>query len=155
MTSGRNEHRSHTAGVRRRCWDPTQAAALADKRILVVDDDPDTRLLLRLIFAKTKAVVKEAASADDAFASLRDFRPQLVISDIDMPVEDGCSLMRRIRELAAEGGGLTPAIALTANEGSSARRKALNAGFTAYLEKPVAVASLIETALSVTQAAPA
>jgi CheY-like chemotaxis protein len=149
-----HSQRSRAMGARQRAWDPNEATALAEKRILVVDDDPDTRLLLKLIFARAKAVVKEASSADDAIASLRDFRPQLVISDIDMPTEDGCSLMRRIRELTPESGGQTPAIALTANEGSAERREALRAGFTAYLKKPVAVANLIETALSVTRTVP-
>jgi CheY-like chemotaxis protein len=147
-----NQQTSRTMRARQ-AWDPGPATALADKRILVVDDDPDTRHLLELIFARTGAVVKEASSADDAFASLLEFRPQLVISDVVMPTEDGCSLMRRIRELAAESGGLTPAIALTANEGSAERREALRAGFTAYLKKPVSVANLIETAVSVIQAA--
>jgi CheY-like chemotaxis protein len=148
MTTARNAHQSHTA--RERGWSPDGARALAGKHILVVDDDADTRLLVELIFTKANAVVQAAACAEDAFASLRDFRPQLVVSDINMPGEDGCSLMRRIRELAEESGGQTPSIALSAIEGGAEQREALRAGFTVFLKKPVAVASLIETALAVT-----
>ena len=150
MTIARNVHQSHEAGATGHGWNPDGARALAGKHILVVDDDADTRLLIELIFKKARAVVQAAACAEDAFASLRDFRPQLVISDINMPGENGCALMRRIRELAEESGGLTPAIALSANEGSAEQREALRAGFTAFLKKPVAVANLIETALAVT-----
>src|SRR5918994_4204539 len=145
MTTARNVHQSHTACATGRSWNPDGARGLAGKHILVVDDDADTRLLIELIFKKASAVVQAAACAEDAFASLRDFRPQLVVSDINMPGENGCALMRRIRELAEESGGLTPAIALSANEGSAEQREALRAGFTVFLKKPVAVANLIET----------
>jgi CheY-like chemotaxis protein len=129
---------------------PTQA--LANKRVLVVDDDPDARRLVSLILAQAGAIVEEAGSADVAFASLRDFRPQLLVSDIEMPVEDGYCLMRRIRAVAAEGGGNVPAIALTGTSGGAARREALSAGFTEHLTKPVSPLLLIETASALSAA---
>jgi CheY-like chemotaxis protein len=126
--------------------------ALANKRVLVVDDDPDARRLIKLILAHAGAIVKEAGSAAVAFASLRDFRPQLLVSDIEMPVEDGYCLMRRIRAISAEGGGDVPSIALTGTSGGAARREALSAGFTALLSKPVSPLDLLETASALSAA---
>jgi CheY-like chemotaxis protein len=145
MTMPKSERRKQTASGARRLRQGTEGA-LANKRVLVVDDDPDSRHLVRLILARAGAIVEEAGSADVAFACLRDFRPELVVSDIEMPVEDGYCLMRRIRAVSAEGGGAVPSIALTGTSGGAARREALQAGFTAHLTKPVSPLDLIETA---------
>jgi two-component system OmpR family response regulator len=134
---------------RRESW-PDELKGL---RVLVVDDDPDARRLLMLIFSKAGALVKEAPSSDIAMVSLRDFQPQLLISDIDMPIEDGCGLMRRIRTLRADAGGAIPAIALTGRAEPAAQREVLQAGFTTHLAKPVSPTSLLETARALTRGA--
>ena len=90
----------------------------------------------------------EAASAAVAFLTLRDFKPHLVVSDVDMPKEDGCSLIRRIRALGADLGGAIPAIAVSGGASGSARLEALRAGFSAHLAKPVAVAELLGTVMA-------
>jgi len=82
-------------------------------------------------------VVKTAASAAEAFDAFPGFRPQILISDIAMPGEDGYSLIRRVRALEPALGGDIPAIALTAYTRAEDRTKALAAGFTTHVGKPV------------------
>lgn len=153
MRAVNSENGRHTDPIGGAWRGPDPASTLANVRILVVDDDADARFLLERIFTRRGAIVREAASAPAAFALLRDFRPQLVVSDIDMPVEDGYCLMRRIRALTAEEGGMTLSVALTANSGDTDRWRAMHAGFTAHLAKPVAIASLIELAVALTSGA--
>lgn len=123
-------------------------ATLAGLRILVVDDDADTRQLESLIFTRAGAIVTEAASADVAFQAVCDFKPHLVVSDVDMPREDGHSLMRRIKALAAQWGACIPAIAVSGGSGWEARRAAFRAGFSAHFTKPVAARDLLAAAVA-------
>jgi CheY-like chemotaxis protein len=118
--------------------------AIPGARILVVDDDEDTRVLHRLILVRAGATVREAASAEVAFAALRQFCPNVIVSDIQMPGRDGYSLMRRVRSLPPEAGGRIAALALTANSEEAGRREALRAGFDMLMSKPVVAAHLIE-----------
>ena len=110
---------------------------LAGYRVLIVDDEADSRELISAVLAHAGADVETAGSAADAIGSLPRFRPHLVVSDIGMPVEDGYSLMRRVRALAQDEGGAVPAIALTAYRREEDRARALAAGFTAHIGKPV------------------
>jgi CheY-like chemotaxis protein len=128
-------------------------ATLAGLRILVVDDDADTRSLQKTIFVRAGAIVAEAESAAVAFQALRDFKPHLLVCDIHMPEEDGCFLMRRVRALATELGGSIPAIAVTGGSSSTVRGEALRSGFSAHLTKPVAVGELLATAVALIGAA--
>jgi CheY-like chemotaxis protein len=116
---------------------------LKDFRVLVVDDEPDTRLLMTTIIENCGASVMTVDSAREAFAALEHFKPHLLISDIGMPEEDGYSLMRRIRNLPSEAGGTIPAIALTAYAREEDRRKALETGFQKHLAKPVKPEDLV------------
>src|SRR5205085_9655599 len=90
------------------------SASLDGLVILVVDDEPDTRELLRTSLSECGALVTVAASVDEAFAAFEAAIPDILISDIGMPDVDGYELIRRLRELPLEGGGKVPAIALTA-----------------------------------------
>lgn len=119
------------------------AARLDELRVLVVDDDAVAREVLRTTLARSGAAVREAASAAEAFAEIATAPPDVVVSDIEMPGEDGLSLLRRIRSLPAEAGGTTPAVALTAYARPSDRRAALAAGFQEHLAKPVETAALL------------
>ena len=74
---------------------------------------------------------------------MAEFSPHLLVSDVAMPDEDGYSLMRRIRALNADAGGLVPSLALTAYTRPDDRRKALAAGFTTHLGKPVNPVELV------------
>lgn len=116
-------------------------------RILVVDDHACVRRLVRLVLARGGAEVVEADSAEAAFAALDTFRPHLLVSDINMPLEDGYSLMRRIRALDQGWAALLPAIALTGGGGVASHAEARRAGYSAYLTKPFQPDTLVDTAL--------
>ncbi len=106
-------------------------------RVLVADDEPDARDLLRTVLEQAGARVEAAASAAEAFDALQWFRPSVIVSDIGMPEEDGYGLIQRIRALDLERGGLVPAIALTAYARAEDKAKALAAGFSTHIAKPV------------------
>jgi PAS domain S-box-containing protein len=124
-------------------------------RVLVVDDEADTRELVKMTLKQYGATVAEAASAEEAMSTFRGFSPAAVIADIGMPGEDGYTLVRRLRSLPADQGGDVPAIALTAYARQQDREQALGAGFNLHLAKPVepselawAVVSLVRRSAS-------
>jgi len=120
---------------------PVRALAdLSGVRILVVDDAPDTLDVLEQILAASGAATTTAPGADAALAQLERELPDVIVSDVGMPDVDGFELIRRIRRRAATAG--IPAIALTAFTRQDDRTRALQAGFTDYLAKPVEPAVL-------------
>jgi CheY-like chemotaxis protein len=112
-------------------------------RVLVVDDEEDARDLVTTVLEHCGAIVQSAASTSQALLSIEERPPDVLISDIGMPGEDGYSLIRRVRKLALEKGGATPAASLTAYAGIEDRRRAMMAGFNMHLPKPVEAAELI------------
>jgi signal transduction histidine kinase len=114
-------------------------------RVLVVDDEADARGVLEVAARGAGAEVATAASVAEAFVTLAQFRPHVVVSDIGMPVEDGYTLIRKLRQLSPEAGGTIPAIALTAFTRSEDRAKALAFGFDAHIGKPVNPLSVVST----------
>jgi PAS domain S-box-containing protein len=106
-------------------------------RVLVVDDEPDARETLQQILEHCNAEARTVGSAAEAIKLLESWRPDVLLSDIGMPGEDGYDLIRRVRELPAERGGRTPAAALTAFARGEDRRRALRAGFQMHVAKPV------------------
>ena len=125
----------------------SDCAALAGVRVLAVDDEPDSRQLIKRILEACGAEVRTAGSANEALGVIPEFRPDVVISDIGMPEQDGYEFIRRARGLA--GVARTPAIALTAFARSEDRTRALRAGFLAHVAKPVEPAELVATVASV------
>lgn len=111
--------------------------------VLLVDDEEDVREALRLILQQNGMVVTTAASAREAFELLERLRPDVLLSDIAMPGEDGLSLIRRVRLLPPSGGGLIPAAAISAYASAADRRAALLAGFQHHLAKPVEPGQLL------------
>jgi PAS domain S-box-containing protein len=111
--------------------------------VLLIDDEDDTREALRLVLQQNGMVVTTAASAREAFDLVGLLRPDVLLSDVAMPGEDGLSLIRRVRQLPPESGGRTPAAAISAYAGAADRRKALLAGFQHHLAKPVDPARLL------------
>jgi signal transduction histidine kinase/ActR/RegA family two-component response regulator len=106
-------------------------------RVLVVDDDPEAAELGEVVLSGAGAIVRVAATAADALDALRTWRPDVLVSDIEMPVEDGYMLIRKVRMLdAAEGGGIA-AVALTAYGRAQDRAAALAAGYDMHVPKPV------------------
>jgi len=106
--------------------------------VLVVDDEADARDLVAAVLASCGSSVRAAASVDEAIAMLRQKRPDVVLSDIGLPSEDGFALIRRLREIDRD----VPVAALTAYAGPDDRRRALVAGFQAHVSKPVEPAEL-------------
>ena len=104
--------------------------------VLVVDDEEDARELLKTVFESYGATVRAAASVAAAMREVQRSVPHVIVSDIGMTVEDGLSLMRRIRAASARAGGDVPAIALTAYASASDRDAALAAGYQAHVAKP-------------------
>lgn len=123
-------------------------ARLRGIRILAVDDEPDARALVKRLLEDRGAIVTTAASADEAMASIAVERPDVVISDIGMPQEDGYSLIHKIRALPPDRGGDMPAVALTAYARTEDRVRAMHAGFQTHLVKPVEATELIAVVAS-------
>lgn len=111
-------------------------ADLTGVRVLVVDDEADARELFAMVLESCGAVVTTASRASEAFALIRRDPPQVLVSDIGMPEEDGFSLIRRVRALSPAEGGRTPAVAVTAFTGVEHRTRALEAGFDQHVGKP-------------------
>lgn len=112
-------------------------------RVLLVDDEQDTRNMLTAILTESGALVAAAAGAAQALESLQLKKYDLLLSDIEMPDEDGYSLMRKVRALDRAENGRIPAIALTAHARAADRMLALTAGFQLHVPKPVEPAELI------------
>jgi signal transduction histidine kinase len=119
-----------------------QFAILEGLRVLVVDDEPDARELLKLALATRGAEVRVGASASDALDIMGQWRPDVLVNDIGMPDEDGYELMRKVRALPAERGGQTPAVALTGYFSVKSANRALAAGYQIFMPKPVNLTEL-------------
>ncbi|WP_442994215.1 ATP-binding protein [Scytonema sp. PRP1] len=112
-------------------------------RVLVVDDEVDTRELIAFILEQSGAEVTQVASATEALQALTQFQPNVLLSDIGMPEVNGYMLMRQIRAMPPELGGQIPAIALTAYAGDVDYQQAIAAGFQQHIAKPVEPAALV------------
>lgn len=124
-------------------------ARLAGIRVLVVDDEQDARDLLGTILEAEGAFILQAASALEARASFETFQPHLLIADIGMPLEDGYSLVRRLRSLAPAPISRIPAVAVTAYARPEDQAAALAAGYTRHVAKPVDPEELLDTVVQV------
>jgi CheY-like chemotaxis protein len=106
-------------------------------RVIAVDDEPDTRNLLGELLRQWGAEVRTAGSAREAMELLGENPPDVLVSDIGLPDEDGYALIRQVRALAPEAGGGIPAVALTAYATADDRARSLAAGFQLHLAKPI------------------
>ena len=116
--------------------------------VLIVEDDADSRNVLAVLLQRLGALVEAVASAKEAYERVSHRRPDVLVSDIGMPDEDGYSLIRRVRQM--DGERKLPAIALTAYARKQDADAALSAGYDCHLPKPVAPADLIRAIKSVT-----
>jgi PAS domain S-box-containing protein len=128
-------------------------SSLEGLRVLVVDDEFDARMLLITMLERCDALVVAVSSAREALESIESWKPDVLIADIGMPVEDGYALIKKVRALPKERGGQTPALALTAYARTEDRVRALSEGYQVHLAKPVdrlelaaVIASLAEKA---------
>ena len=119
--------------------------SLKPLRVLIVDDDEDSREFLTCALVERGATVASASGAAEAMRELENFRPDVLVSDIAMPEADGYTLMRRVRALPTELGGAIPAVAITAHARNDAWEHAKAAGFQLLEAKPVDLDHLAES----------
>lgn len=119
------------------------ATTLNGIRVLVVDDQQDTIELLTAVLSQSGAEVKSATSVAEALLTLQEWQPDVLVSDIGMPGEDGYELVRKMRALEPEQGKHIPAVALTAHARTADRLRALSAGFEMHVPKPVDPAEIV------------
>ncbi len=124
--------------------------ALDGLRIMIVDDEADTRDLLTTMLSSYGAEVRGCGSAAEALETIQQWRPSVLLSDIGMQDEDGYSLIRKLRSRGPERGGDIPAVALTGYARSEDRTRALAAGFQMHVPKPVEAIELVMVISSLT-----
>ena len=112
--------------------------------VLLVEDNADARELLALVLEFHGALVTAAASVREALEAMGRSRPDIIVSDIGMPDEDGYDLIAQIRARPRADGGHTPALAVTAHSSGEDRARALRAGFQDLVGKPVAWDALLD-----------
>jgi CheY-like chemotaxis protein len=120
----------------------TRGRTLDGLRILVIEDDEDTRDVLTLGLTLYGASVTSVSSAADAMLALEQVRPDVILSDIGLPDEDGLELIRKVRRLPPSRGGRVPAVAVTAFTLCDDAEEAARAGFQRHFRKPVETAAL-------------
>lgn len=126
--------------------------SLSDVRVLLVDDDQDTLQVLSVMLGDSGAKVQTASSAAAALEVLQWYHPDVLVSDLAMPREDGYSLINKIRALEIEGEGRLPAVALTSHVRVEDRTRALSAGFNMFVPKPVEPTELISAIANLSEA---
>ena len=131
---------------------PTELRGL---RVLAVDDDPDGREVVAAVLAACGADVVTAESVAEAMEAFDQHVPDVILSDIGMPNEDGYDLITRVRALPRERGAATPAACLTGYASVEDRRRALLAGFTMHIPKPIDPRELIAVVASLARMASA
>ncbi len=114
-------------------------------KVLVVDDDADTCHMLKFALKKHGASVETVTSASEALRALAEEKPEVLIADINMPGEDGYSLIKRVRLLPDDRLSSIPAVAVTAMTRAEDTERALSAGFQMHLPKPIDISELVES----------
>ncbi len=132
---------------------PTSAPRgdLSGIRILVVDDDVDSREFIAFVLEQENAIVTAVSSGVESLQAFAQSIPHIIVSDIGMPQMDGYMLMRKIRMLPPDQGGCVPAIALTAYAGELDRQQARSAGFHRHLAKPINPNALVNFVVELVQ----
>jgi PAS domain S-box-containing protein len=122
---------------------PSTPLPLHGLQVLIVDDEPDVRELLKAVIEESGAEVIAAASVQEALQVLEQLQPDVLVSDIAMPFEDGYTLIRRVRDLETQGGEILPAVALTAYLREEDCEQAIASGFQRHMSKPVDTTQLV------------
>ncbi len=134
---------SQSNGIR-----PEFSRILDGLRILVVDDEADSRDLVNAILTRCGGEVRCCESTEKALEVFREWKPDLLVSDIGMPIEDGYALIKKLRKLRIKGAKQVPAVALTAYATKEDKARALEAGFQMHVPKPIEPGTLIQTIAS-------
>jgi CheY-like chemotaxis protein len=130
------------------------ATSLRGVRVLVVDDDTDARQMISAVLRRSGAEVKACCSASEALTALAQWRPDVLMSDIGMPYEDGYELIHKVRALTDEHGGRVPAAALTAYAREEDRKRAIAEGYQMHVAKPASSADLVAAVAALARAVP-
>ena len=138
LLTGRTEPIAHSGET---C--APEIRSLDGLRVLLVDDEAEAREIISTVIGRTGAEVKTCISASDALVKLVEWRPDVILSDIAMPEEDGYSFIGKVRSLPREKGGETPAAALTAYARDEDRVQALAAGYQMHIAKPIGASQLV------------
>ena len=117
--------------------------SLVGVRVLVVDDTPSVLEILTSVLQQNGATVTATGTAEEALRLLEESRPHVLLSDLEMPGKDGYWLIREVRALPPERGGMTPAACLTGRTGAADRAHVLRAGFQYHIPKPVEMRTLL------------
>ena len=128
-----------------------EKAPLTGLRVLLVDDDDDSRELMADTLRLNGAEIAQSASSEAALSELERTRPHVIISDIAMPVLDGYELLRRVRALPLTRGGATPALAVTAYTGTEVVERVLQGGFHRYVAKPIDIGQFVAAVAELAQ----
>jgi CheY-like chemotaxis protein len=113
------------------------ASPLGGVRVVLVDDHAGVRDVISHLLARFGASVTAVSGVPEALEALEREQPDVLISDVEMPGEDGFALIRKLRALPPERGGEIPAVALTGLQSADARARILQAGFQSHVSKPV------------------
>ena len=130
------------------------ATSLRGVRVLVVDDDTDARQMISAVLRRSGAEVKACCSASEALTTLPQWRPDVLMSDIGMPHEDGYELIHKVRALTDEHGGRVPAAALTAYAREEDRKRAIAEGYQMHVAKPASSADLVAAVAALARPVP-
>lgn len=125
-----------------------ESRSLSGIRVLIIEDEPDARDLIRRVLERAGATVECAGSADEGLDTITAFQPMVLISDIGMPGKDGYTFIREVRARTPDQGGRVPAIALTAFARAEDRTRALMAGYQTHIAKPISPDELIASVAS-------
>jgi len=120
-----------------------ESQSLDGLRILLVDDEAEARQIISTVITRTGGEVKTCKSASEALSKLAEWKPDVILSDIAMPDEDGYSFIQQVRTLPRDKGGEIPAAALTAYARDVDRRQALAAGYQMHIAKPISASQLV------------
>lgn len=143
------DHR-RVGGVMETTPDPRHAVAqLTGVKVLFVDDEIETLEAFEMLLEALGAEVRTASSVDQAIDLVERWRPDVILSDINMPHQDGNQFIRRVRVRPLESGGMTPAIAISGRVQPSDQTRALLAGFQHHLRKPIHADDLVRAVRSV------
>ncbi|HEY4185405.1 MAG TPA: ATP-binding protein [Polyangia bacterium] len=145
--------RSHHGQPPRTALAEERPPQLLGLKVLAVDDDSDARHLVQTVLEECGSAVRLASTVAEAIEAFEEQIPDVLLSDIGMPGEDGYALIRRVRALSTRAGGGVPAAALTAYTRAEDRLKVLDAGYTVHVPKPVAPDELIAVVANLAQLA--
>ena len=123
---------------------PQASKNLLGRKVLIVDDDDDSRSLIQVVLETEGAEIVATKSATEALSLIEQFQPDILISDIGMPQINGYELIERIRQLPSDRGGNVKAIAISGYASEQDRQKSLAVGFDCHLNKPISIEALMQ-----------